>query len=174
MGAPRSGARNPRFIAPLNRPADSVRLISFIELGSEHGLKVDVNRLDGVTQRGAYARANVREVNNANARTRDGIAETQHITGPIMFQERLPAMLGWEWERETPPLTYMRLSIFFWLANRTNEERPKGEGCTGIPNGEHRVWRCPRRPPYRARSVSRKRNTIARPLPQASTIRGVI
>src|ERR1700733_4009013 len=49
-GTPRLGAQNPRLIACLNRPADWIRLINFIELGSSYGSQSDVNRRGGVTQ----------------------------------------------------------------------------------------------------------------------------
>ncbi len=49
-GAPRPGARIPRFIASLNRPADYTGHINLIELDSEHGLTLDANRRDGVTR----------------------------------------------------------------------------------------------------------------------------
>jgi hypothetical protein len=47
--APRPGALILQFIASLNRPANSVRRINVIELGSVHGSKFDVSCRDGVT-----------------------------------------------------------------------------------------------------------------------------
>src|ERR1700677_3000225 len=46
---PRSGARHPRLIASLNRPVDWVLLVNFIELGSGHCLKLDLDRQYGIT-----------------------------------------------------------------------------------------------------------------------------